>query len=250
MSLDRLMLMHENTFVKRLEKDKLHSRIIIKCLICEKYDDAARMSSGNKKTVPYANGVRTEGRTGTMRLIDHLLGNPHSAALNAKKLHEQFISQNDKHPWLSILKTHRDEVVQCLIRLAMDVYNNTLCETVSGYSWPSRSLTSDFGNKLVRQFAEEWDSEFQSFEPSGYLLQYRSPEAYYEMLTCIAEDLKSKIYSELEDCDVFGIRIDGSSDRQQWGIKFLTVRIVKNKSSVIRFLSAVEPKKQRCRWSP
>ena len=50
--------------------------------------------------------------------------------------------------------------------------------------------------------------------------------------------------NEMSECDAFGIQIDGSSDRQQLGIKFITGRIMKDAKCKTRFLAAVEPKEK------
>lgn len=239
---DRLLAMHSTILTKTKEKDtKGHTRIIIKCLVCEEYDDTARNETANNQAVPYGSGVRTEGVAGAKRLIVHLKGRPHAAALDAKSLHDNFVQQSYKHPWLNMLKKHRTHELIKLIRLAMDVYNDTLCETASGYSWPSRSLTSIRAEEIINILQQDWGSDLPEFKPTGMDIHYRSTDVYYEMLDCIAEEFKKNMISELSSCDGFGIQIDGSSDRQQLGIKFITARIVKDGECKTRFVAAVEP---------
>lgn len=174
--------------------------------------------------VPYASGagVRTEGELGAKRLIDHLKSKAHAAAVDAQQLQIKFQSQSDKHPWLNILKKHRSQEVAHLVRLAMDCYNDTMCDTVSGYSWPSRSLTSLQSDRLVQQFSQEWDCQFQPFIPTPSEMHYRDPHIYYEMLSCIADVCRLQLKEEIDKSDATGIQIDGSCDRQQLGIKFVT----------------------------
>jgi hypothetical protein len=135
--------MFPSILTKWTEKEKKRTRILVKCEVCCEFEEEAkRVSISN--SLPFASslGVRVEGRQGAERLTDHLTGKPHAAALCAKKLKEQFENQSDKHPWLKLFKNFRTQEVSHLIRLAMDCYNDALCETVSGFSWPSRNTTA------------------------------------------------------------------------------------------------------------
>ena len=123
-------------------------------------------------------GVRTEGQLGAKRLIEHLKSKPHRAALDMQQLQTQFHRHSDKHPWLHILKKHRSAETAHLIRLAMDCYNDTMSETVSGYSWPSRSLTILQSDRLVQKFSQDWDCVFQPFQPTPSEMHYRDPSTY------------------------------------------------------------------------
>ena len=169
--------------MKKREKDtKGHTRIIVKCLVCEKYEDAARQSSANNQSVPFGSGVRTEGVAGARKLISHIQGKPHVAAMDAKSRHDNFKEQSLNHPWLNILKKHNADELPKLIRLALDVYNDTLCETTSGYSWPSRSLTSIRAEQIVSHLQENWSAKIPEFKPTGLDMHYRSTKVHYEML--------------------------------------------------------------------
>ena len=103
----------------------------------------------------------------------------------------------------------------------MDCYNDTMCETVSGFSWPSRSLTTIYSDQLVRQFAQDLDCNIPQFKPTSVEMHYRDTNVYYEMISCIAEVFKKTLLDELNECDAVGNQIDGSCDRQQLRIKLL-----------------------------
>jgi hypothetical protein len=238
---DRLLKLFPE-LARKKDKDKGRTRILITCNVCHNFEDAARKASITG-FVPYAShaGVRTEGLLGAKRLIDHLKGKPHLAAVEMQELQSQFQRQSDKHPWLNILKKHRVEETSFLLCLAMDCYSDTMCETVSGFSWPARSLTTLQSQRLIKQFSQDWDCEFQPFQPVPAELHYRDPKMYYEMLSCVADVCRSRLQQELDNCDALGIQIDGSCDRQQLSIKFVTARIIANGHSSTRFLGAVEP---------
>lgn len=213
------------------------------CNVCSEFNDVAQKASGNNQPVPYASkcGVRTEGKEGARRLVQHIEGRAHVAALESKSLRESFSRQSDSHPWLNIVKKHRSHEVGKLIRMAMDIYNDTMSETVSGYSWPSRNLTNERSSQLVNLFSNDWNTTVHPFVPTGMDMHYTNTDSYYEMLACIAEVLKSDALKQVQESDGFGVQIDGSSDRQQLGVKFVTARIVKNGSISTHFLGAVEP---------
>ena len=62
------------------------------------------------------------------------------------------------------------------------------------------------------------------------------------MISCIAEVWKKNLLDELNECDAVGIQIDGSCDRQQLGIKFVTAQLIQNRTISTRFLLAIEPR--------
>ena len=185
-----------------------------------------------------------EGKEGARRLVLHIESPAHVAAKEAKIQQDSFHRQSDKHPWLKVLKKYCSQEVEKLIRLAMDAYNDTMCETVSGFSWPSRNLTNARSSQLVSQFSCDWDSKISSFEPTGFDMHYTSTDTYYDMISCIAEIFKSEVLNELQESDGFGVQIDGSTDRQQLGVKFVMARIVKDGKISTRFLGAVEPEQK------
>lgn len=240
LSVDRLISLHP-FLRKSKEKDGKRTRIMVKCLTCSMYESDAKRASGNNQVVPYSTGARTEGESGAKRLIEHLKGKPHQAAEDARKLCESFQRQTDKHPWLKLFNKYRVQEVKKLVKLAMDVYNDTMCETVSAFSWPSRSLTSELSDRLLEQFSEDWDSPYTSFTPTGLEMHYRDPDIYFEMLRCIADKVKEATLQKIKSCDGYGVQIDGSSDRQQLGVKFVTARVIKNHEMFTVFVAAMEP---------
>ena len=124
----------------------------------------------------------------------------------------------------------------------MDCYNDTMCETVSGVSWPSRSLTTVYSDQPVDQFAQNLGCNISQFKLTSVEMHYRDTNVYYEMISCIAEVCKNNLLDELNECDAVGIQIHGSCDRQQLGIKFVTARLIQNRTIYTRFLLAIEPR--------
>ena len=73
-------------------------------------------------------------------------------------------------------------------------------------------------------------------------MHYRDTNVYYDIISCIAEVCKKNLLDELNECDAVGIQIDGSCDRQQLGIKFVTARLIQNRTISTRFFFAIEPR--------
>jgi hypothetical protein len=64
---------------------------------------------------------------------------------------------------------------------------------------------------------------------------------YRCMLACIADEMREKVRADLDSADAIGIQIDGSSDRQQLPVKFVTAKVVINNSTKLIFLTACDP---------
>ena len=97
---------------------------------------------------------------------------------------------------------------------------------LSGFSWPSRCLTTVYSDQLVDQFAQNVDCNIPQFKPTSVEMHYRDTNFYYEMISCIAEVCKKHLRDDFNECDAVGIQIDGSCDRQQLGLKFVTARLI------------------------
>ena len=90
---------------------------------------------------------------------------------------------SDHHPWARILNKTNWDTKRFLVCLAIDVYNDSLVETLSARSWPSRSLSSVYANNMLEQFEEKgWETTDISFNPSSSMCHYRSSIIYAEML--------------------------------------------------------------------
>jgi hypothetical protein len=119
----------------------LRSRIHVKCKVCEEYIKEAQKFS-KKGSVPIAHGVRADGVDRLKLIVEHINSEIHSAAKKREQLDVHWEKGSDKHPWLKVLKSHNASVVTFLVRLAFDVYNDSLYETLSAYSWLASSLTT------------------------------------------------------------------------------------------------------------
>ena len=74
------------------------------------------------------------------------------------------MSDHDHHPWARILNKTNWNTKRFLVCLAIDVYNDSLVETQSARSWPSRSLSSVYANNMLEKFEEKgWDTADTSF---------------------------------------------------------------------------------------
>ena len=130
-----------------------------------------------------------------------------------------------------------------LIRLSIDVYNDSLLLTPTAFSWPGRSLASLHSDQLISSFRENgFDQQFEEFKPPGSVLHYRDPVIYAELLK-IERELQSKVTSNLVNAAVvWAIQVDGSLSRTMIDNKFVRARIIdKDLNMKTVFLSVDAP---------
>ena len=112
------------------------------------------------------------------------------------------------HPWVRMIEKHKKETLEFLLRLAVDVYNDCRAETLSARSWPSRSLSFEHSNNLMRVFqSERWDADFAGFEKSSFY-HYRDPVTYAEMRNIVVKFEMEKVAAELKNCICYSLQID------------------------------------------
>ena len=213
----------------------------VKCELCEKYEHVARKHSKNG-TCPLASGIRADERKRIEMVIDHLFSQCHSAVTEHQRLEKLYDMQSEKHPWISILKNQRAGVVDHLIRLCIDVYNDSLYETLAAHNWPARSLAQLHAATVSR----DMDAPFVSYNPPGSDLHYRDPSVYREMLEVIGNLQKQTLNEELKSSIAFAIQLDGSADRRMVDNKFTSVRFVKGPPTYelcTGFLTVSQPQK-------
>ena len=134
---------------------------------------------------------------------------------------------SDSHPWARILNKANTETRIFLVRLAIDVYNDSLVETLSERSWPSRSMSCEYANNVLDEFDKNgWDTADISFNTTSSMCHYRSPIIYAEMLEVIADLVRREVCKTLHNSLCYSVQIDGSMDRQQQDSKFVTARHV------------------------
>jgi hypothetical protein len=155
-------------------------------------------------------------------------------------LQEKYNQQSMNHLWFSILKSANTEKVNFLLKLSIDIVTDIHCATPSARSWPARYLGQEYARQVCDALSSDWNCQLNPFQPTGSQMHYVNPDIYTEMLACIADEIKMKILKEVEESDCIGIQIDGASDRQQIGVKFVTARLVKSKEIRTRFLLATE----------
>ena len=158
-------------------------------------------------------------------LVDQLHSEIHQAALDAKKYKELWDRQDQNHPLVRVLKKQEQTTVGNLIKLAIDVYNDSKLLTPSAWSWPARALATAHADQLISSMNENGlQGPFVPFEPSSTDLHYRDPNIYKEMLTTIAEFEKEKLKDEVNTVIKFSTQIDGSVDTMQRDNKFLFLK--------------------------
>lgn len=249
MKVDKEWLLKHYSEVLVLFSSKVGNRMrtMMKCKLCETYEHEAKKHSSNG-TVPLAHGILVINRRDITRIIDHLCSGPHKASVELDKKTKSWDIQSESHPWVKCLKKHRAEVVDILIHLAIDVYNDSVLETLSARSWPARSLAQLQSDRLCKYFGEHgWEAPFQTFGSndsiSSSLYHYRDPNTYREMLGIIAKLQFKQIGKELENCVSFSIQIDGSVDKQQIDSKFVLARYMPKDSMELKtvFIGVFEP---------
>ncbi len=100
-----------------------------------------------------AHGVRGDSSEKIKQVIVHFYSRAHLEAMRHEHLEIQWLTQTTDHPWLPCIKKHRTEKIQFLIRLDVDVYNDSLIGTLSAHSWPSRSLSQMHSDRLLADMA-------------------------------------------------------------------------------------------------
>ena len=199
-------------------------RLLAKCSICSKFEEDAKKKSRHG-TVYLAHGVRCDSEEKLKRIVDHLYSKMHKAAVDAKNCKELWDNQSQNHPWVRVLQKQEQVTVESLIKLAIDVYNDSKLLTPSAWSWPARSLATAHAEKQISSLKENGlESPFIPFEPSPTDLHYKDPVRYKEMLTIIAELENMKLKNELQEAIKFSTQIDGSVDTMQHDNKFLFVK--------------------------
>ena len=217
----------ENSSLRReTKKEKGRNRLYVVCTACEQQKEAASKLSANG-VVYAASGMLADSTEKLRRAVDHLLGRPHHAAVQAQKLCHMWHQQSDRHPWLHTLKRHDAETIKTLVRLAVDVYSDSKLEMVSARSWPCRSLAVLHSDRLLSRMADEgWECAFLPTMPTAAETHYRYPVIYRDMLQSVADVETEKLATKLKAGVCFSLQIDGSVDRQQVDTKFVTARTV------------------------
>lgn len=247
--LDLPWLLSAYTFLhKFIQVEGNRNRVYVNCKICHEFKSEAAKFSKNGN-VPLAEGIRIDGNLKLQRIIDHLESQVHSAASEAKKASDLWKQQSDKHPWVQTLKKHRTGVVNDLIALCMDAYNDSLLETPTARSWPARSLTTIRTKSIQAQLndSNDWEVELDDYKPSGSTLHYRDPVIYAEMLHIIGGLEMKRIGEEFENAICIALQIDGSVDRRNQDMKFVVARFVTKDEPVVlksRFVGAVQPEER------
>ena len=199
----------------------------------------AKKSSKNG-TIAIASGVRADCSDRLERVIDHMTSEPHIAATN-KKMDEAWGEGTTSHPWLRALTAYNKTVFAMLLRMAIDVYNDCLIETVSARSWPMRSLACLASDHLLAAMRQNGaDVEFAPFTPASSDLHYRDPNYYKQMLDVIYELEKVRLSQMFNRCTVFSVQIDGNCDRQMLDHKFVSGRMANSDGSVTSVFVVVQ----------
>ena len=249
MKLERNSLVNQHDcLVLFTDRVSNRNRPMMRCNLCSEFESEASKFSLNR-SVPMARGIPVHNSRQLQRVVDHLLSEPHKAAKSIQQKTKLWEMQSTKHPWVRVLKQHTAEVIDALIKLAIDCYNDSLIETLSARSWPARSLAQAHSDRQIKIYADQgWDAPFQSFgscdSTSSSVYHYRDPEAYSEMLGVIAAEETKALAEQLQKCVSFSLQVDGSVDKQQLDNKFIVVRyLVASKDPELRtaFVCVVEP---------
>ena len=220
------LLEAENCLVLKKELKDQRKRPIVTCLLCNKYELQARKLTTNRQ-LPIAYGVRVDGKDRLKHVVDYLLSPAHEEVIRLNDCDKAWSDMSDCHLWVRVFTKWNDEKLQCLVRIAVDAYNDSQVETISARSWPSRSLSVEHSNHVLRQFESEgWGTDFVPFDPPASTYHYRDPVIYAELRNIIGRLEMKKVAQLLKDCLCYSVQIDGSTDKQQVDSKFITARYV------------------------
>lgn len=130
------------------------TRPFLHCNVCKEFENVAKSTSKNG-SVHIANGMRVDSQEKLQRVMTHLNGKSHNDALLAKKNHELWINQSEDHVWRKYLNVQYRELVELLLRMAMDIYNDSLHDTLPAWNWATRSLTHCRSDQFVNSINNE-----------------------------------------------------------------------------------------------
>lgn len=142
-----------------LTKVRVNGRLrpFLHCNVCKEFEHVANVNSKNG-SVFVADGIRVDSQEKLQRVLNHLNGKSHKDAILAKQNHELWINRSEDHIWRKYLKNQHRDLVELLIRLAIDVYNDSLHDTLPAWNWAARSLAQHKSDQLVKCFDEGGDS--------------------------------------------------------------------------------------------
>ena len=87
-----------------------------------------------------------------------------------------------------------------LVRLTIDIYNDSLMLTLSAWNWPSRSLAHMKADHVLAAVSDEsWDIHLQPFVPPNSALHYRDPVVYHDTLDVVASLEYEKLTAKIND---------------------------------------------------
>ena len=78
--------------------------------------------------------MRCDSEEKLVQIVDHFRGAAHQAAVDASKFKELWEKQSLSHPWLRVLEKQDKITLENLIKLAVDVYNDSKQLTLSAWS--------------------------------------------------------------------------------------------------------------------
>ena len=132
--IDLKWLLHSNKCLSVSRKAKNgRLRFVITCHVCAAHQNEVKTFSSNGQ-VPLANGVRADGRDRFMKVIEHLDSTVHCEAESLQVHAESRASMANSHQFARVFNKVTLETKKFLVRLAIDVYNDSLVETFSARS--------------------------------------------------------------------------------------------------------------------
>lgn len=136
---------------KKKESGKM--RPFIHCEICRDFEAVAKSHAKNG-TVAISSGVRVDNQEKLQRVVDHIEGKSHVEAAKAKVQRDLWNLRSESHVWRKFLNDENRELINSLIKLAMDVYNDSLHDTIPAYNWAARSLSQIRGDNIISSIQE------------------------------------------------------------------------------------------------
>lgn len=131
--------------------------------------------------------------------------------------------------------TRDEDLFRHIGSLMISVFNDAKRTTLSGWSWPSRCVTSQLSQNFKLGIAST----------SNINLQYVTPSNHAEFLNCIVNTDLDNLREILTDSLAASLRFDGSVDRTQRHNVFVMMQVVKSNATLITLCIGFDiPKKK------
>lgn len=189
--------------------------------------------SDNRKLPPITTIDGTRYRKA--ELLDHFRKRYHVECKKAKLLQS---TQNKEGAMDVQIRKANKTMANHIGKLMLQIYNDGKKLTLSGYSWPSRFVSSESSNSF------KYDENAPTI-PSDINLQYVNRPYYLEFLKSIVKADRNNIKTKIQTAIAFSIRADGSVDRTQIDNIYVMLKLITEDGKMELILLGVAEQTER-----